>query len=401
MSDVLFPNYQRYPVRFTYGKGAILYDRDHQPYLDFASGIAVCSLGHAHPALVSALQKQAQSYWHSSNLYESELQITLAQQLLTQTFKDNHAGQVIFCNSGAEAIETALKTARRYQFAMGRKKRTDIIGFHSSFHGRTMACLGASGQKKYLQGFGPKPRGYHHIAVGDMDSLQHIIETKSDKIAGIIIEPIQGEGGINVIDNAFLQQCAFIAQQHNIVFIVDEVQCGVGRSGKFWAYQYSSIQPDLIVSAKGLGGGFPVGAVIAKKNISSVMQPGTHGTTYGGNPLAMAVASKVVDIISDQEFLQHIQNTGEYFDTKLHQLAESYPLIIKEIRGKALMKGIALHEPYTASDLVKKLLHYHFLCVPAGGNVIRLLPPLIITKDHIDKACHILTQLCQQETRHG
>jgi acetylornithine/N-succinyldiaminopimelate aminotransferase len=392
----LYETYMRAPLRFERGEGVWLFTEDGSRYLDFAAGVAVNSLGHAHPHLVAALKAQADKLWHLSNLYEIPGQETLATRLTANTFAD----KVFFTNSGAEALECAIKTARRYQFAKGAPERFHIITFEGAFHGRTLATIAAGGQAKYLEGFGPKAPGFLQVPFGDLEAVRNAI---SDETAAILIEPIQGEGGIRPASKEFLQAIRALCDELGLMLIFDEVQCGIGRTGKLFAYEWSGIEPDILASAKGIGGGFPVGACLATAEAASGMVAGTHGSTYGGNPLAMAVGNAVLDVILGDGFLEHVRDVSLVFRQGLASLADRFPDVIEEIRGEGLMLGIKAAVP--SADLLKAIRAQHMLAVPAGENVIRLLPPLITTAEEareglarLERASETLTHVMQRAT---
>jgi len=390
MADIspLFDTYARAPFRFERGEGVWLIAEDGSRYLDFAAGVAVNSLGHAHPHLVSALKDQAEKLWHVSNLYEVPGQEKLSRRLTDATFAD----KVFFTNSGAEALECAIKTARRYHFSKGHQERFHIITFEGAFHGRTLATIAAGGQPKYLEGFGPKAPGFDQVPYNDMAALKAAI---GDETAAILIEPVQGEGGIRTFSNEFLREVRALCDENNLLLILDEVQCGVGRTGKLFAHEWSGIKPDIMAVAKGIGGGFPMGACLATADAASGMVAGTHGSTYGGNPLAMAVGNAVLDVVLADGFLEHVRDVALIFRQGLASLKDRFPTLIEEIRGEGLMLGIKAKIP--SGDLLKAIRAEKLLAVPAGDNVIRLLPPLIVSADEaregMDRIEHALTTL--------
>jgi len=366
----LFDTYARAPLRFERGEGVWLIAEDGTRYLDFAAGVAVNSLGHAHPHLVSALKDQAEKVWHLSNLYEVPGQEKLAARMTAVTFAD----KVFFTNSGAEALECAIKTARRYHFAKGQPEKFHIITFEGAFHGRTLATIAAGGQAKYLEGFGPKAPGFYQVPFEDIAALKEAI---SEETAAILIEPIQGEGGIRVASKEFLQELRALCDEYGLLLIFDEVQCGIGRTGKLFAYEATGITPDIMAVAKGIGGGFPLGACLATQEAAAGMVAGTHGSTYGGNPLAMAVGNAVLDVVLEEGFLEHVRDVALVFRQGLASLQDRFPDVIEEVRGEGLMLGIKAKVP--SGDLLKAIRAEKLLAVPAGENVIRLLPPLITT----------------------
>ncbi|GEO83554.1 MULTISPECIES: aspartate aminotransferase family protein [Alphaproteobacteria] len=368
----LYQTYMRAPLRFERGEGVWLITEGGERYLDFAAGVAVNALGHSHPHLIEALTTQAGKVWHLSNLYDVPGQETLSNRLTEATFAD----RVFFTNSGAEALECAIKTARRYQFAKGHPERFHIITFEGAFHGRTIATIAAGGQEKYLEGFGPKAPGFDQVPFGDLEAVKAAI---TEETAAILIEPVQGEGGLRVASNEFLRELRKICDDNGLLLVLDEVQCGVGRTGKLFAHEWAGITPDIMAVAKGIGGGFPLGACLATEEAASGMKAGTHGSTYGGNPLAMAVGNAVLDVVLADGFLEHARDVALIFRQGLASLADRYPDIIEEIRGEGLMLGIKAKVPNV--DLLMAMREEHVLGVPAGDNVIRLLPPLIVTVD--------------------
>ncbi|MDO9416350.1 aspartate aminotransferase family protein [Pararhizobium sp.] len=368
----LYDTYARAPLRFERGEGVWLIAEDGSRYLDFAAGVAVNSLGHSHPHLVAALKDQADKLWHLSNLYEVPGQETLGARLVAKTFAD----KVFFTNSGAEALECAIKTARRYHYSKGQTEKFQIITFEGAFHGRTLATIAAGGQAKYLEGFGPKTPGFYQVPFGDMQALKAAI---TEETAGILLEPIQGEGGIRVFDKEFLQELRALCDEYGLLLILDEVQSGVGRTGKLFAHEWAGITPDIMAVAKGIGGGFPFGACLATADAASGMVAGTHGSTYGGNPLAMAVGNAVLDVILEDGFLDHVRDVGLVFRQGLASLKDRYPDLIEEIRGEGLMLGIKTRIP--PAEFLKAIRAENMLAVPAGDSVLRLLPPLITTAE--------------------
>ncbi len=368
----LYDTYMRAPLRFERGEGVWLITETGERYLDFGAGVAVSSLGHGHPHLVEALKAQADKVWHLSNLYEVPGQEMLAKRLTDATFAD----KVFFTNSGAEALECAIKTARRYQFSKGHPEKFHIITFEGAFHGRTLATIAAGGQEKYLEGFGPKAPGFDQVPFGNLEAVKAAI---SDATAAILIEPVQGEGGVRPVAKEFMVALRELCDEHGLLLILDEVQSGVGRSGKFFSHEWSGITPDIMAVAKGIGGGFPLGACLATAEAASGMKAGTHGSTYGGNPLAMAVGGAVLDVILAEGFLQHVNDVALVFRQGLASLKDRYPDIIEEVRGQGLLLGIKAAIP--AAELLQAIRAEHLLGVPAGDNVIRLLPPLIATAE--------------------
>lgn len=375
--SALYKNYNRADLSFERGEGVRLFSSDGGEYLDFSAGIAVNALGHADPYVVSKLKEQAEKLWHVSNIFSIPEAERLAQRLVDISFAD----MVFFTNSGAEALECAIKTARRYFYDQGQEDRYEIITFEGAFHGRTLGTIAAGGNAAYLKGFGPKAAGFPHVKAGDLDAVKAVI---GEKTAGILLEPIQGEGGINVFSPEFLRDIRALCDEHGILLILDEVQCGYGRTGKMFAYEWAGITPDVMALAKGIGGGFPLGASLATDKVGASMVPGTHGSTYGGNPMACAVGNAVLDRILQDGFLDHVEKMGQHLSWSLRQLAQKFPNEILDVRGKGLMAGIKVKQP--AAELVAKLRAHHLLAVGAGDNVIRFLPPLIVEKQDIDEA---------------
>ncbi len=382
----LAKNYKRRNLSFDKGKGSYLYTKRGIKFLDFVQGIAVNSLGHANPNLVKAINKQSKKLWHVSNSFIIPEGEELAKKLTKRTF----ANAVIFQNSGAEATEAAIKVARRYFYSLGKPKKNRILCIKNSFHGRTIAAINASGSKKMLEGFGPKVGGFDHFKFGNHKELKRKITSKT---AAIMIEPIMGEGGIKVIPTWCLKELRQICNKKKILLILDEVQCGIGRSGKFFAYEYANIKPDIVPIAKGIGGGFPIGAVLMTKKISKAMVPGTHGSTFGGNPLAMSVGNAVMDEIFKKNFLSKVKSNSKYFISELNKIKNKFPNIIKEIRGIGLILGIQLHHDQT--KFIQSLLKNKLLTIRAAENVIRILPPLNVSKNEINIALKIINKVCE------
>jgi acetylornithine/N-succinyldiaminopimelate aminotransferase len=381
----LTKNYNRKKISFKRGKGSFLYSVDGKKYLDFVQGIAVNSLGHAHPKLVKTINAQSKKLWHVSNAFIIPEGEKLAKKLAKKTFAD----YVMFQNSGAEATEAAIKVARRYFYSIGKPKKNRILCVKNSFHGRTLAAIYASGSKKMTEGFGPKVGGFDHFEFGDHKSLKKKI-TKNT--AAIMVETIMGEGGIKVIPDWCLKELRKICNNKDILLILDEVQCGIGRSGDFFAFEKSKVKPDIVPIAKGIGGGFPIGAVLMNKKVASGMTAGTHGSTFGGNPLAMAVGNSVMDIIANKKFLKNVKNISKYFLVNLNKIKEKYPGVIKEIRGRGLLIGIQLHTDQT--NFIKKLMDNKLLTIRAAENVVRILPPLNVKKNEIDQAIKVIKKVC-------
>ena len=383
----LAKNYNRKKISFKYGKGSYLYSTDKKKYLDFVQGIAVNSLGHAHPKLVKTIKDQSKKLWHVSNAFQIPEGETLAKKLCKKTF----ANYVMFQNSGAEATEAAIKVARRYFYSIGKPNKNRILCIKNSFHGRTLAAIFASGSKKMTEGFGPKIKGFDHFNYGDHNSLKKKINKNT---AAIMVETIMGEGGIKVIPDWCLKELRELCNKKNILLILDEVQCGIGRSGDFFAFEKSKVKPDIVPIAKGIGGGFPIGAVLMNKKVASSMTPGTHGSTFGGNPLAMSVGNAVMDIISKKKFLNNIKSLSKYFLFKLNKIQEKYPSVIKQIRGKGFLIGIQLYKDQT--EFIKKLMDNQLLTIRAAENVVRILPPLNVKKNEIDISIKIIEKVCSQ-----
>ena len=381
----LTKNYNRKKISFKKGKGSFLYSVDGKKYLDFVQGIAVNSLGHAHPKLVKTINAQSKKLWHVSNAFVIPEGEKLAKKLAKKTFAD----YVMFQNSGAEATEAAIKVARRYFYSIGKPKKNRILCVKNSFHGRTLAAIYASGSKKMTEGFGPKVGGFDHFEFGDHKSLKKKI-TKNT--AAIMVETIMGEGGIKVIPDWCLKELRKICNKKDILLILDEVQCGIGRSGDFFAFEKSKVKPDIVPIAKGIGGGFPIGAVLMNKKVASGMTAGTHGSTFGGNPLAMAVGNSVMDIIANKKFLKNVKNISKYFLVNLNKIKEKYPGVIKEIRGRGLLIGIQLHTDQ--ANFIKKLMENKLLTIRAAENVVRILPPLNVKKNEIDQALRLIKKVC-------
>jgi acetylornithine/N-succinyldiaminopimelate aminotransferase len=383
----LAKNYNRKKISFKFGKGSFLYSTNGKKYLDFVQGIAVNSLGHAHPKLVNAVNQQSKKLWHVSNAFQIPEGEMLAKKLAKKTFADF----VMFQNSGAEATEAAIKVARRYFYSIGKPKKNRILCVKNSFHGRTLAAIYASGSKKMTEGFGPKVSGFDHFEFGNHKSLKKKI-TKNT--AAIMVETIMGEGGIKAIPDWCLKELRKICNKKNILLILDEVQCGIGRSGDFFAFEKSKVRPDIVPIAKGIGGGFPIGAVLMNKKVASGMIAGTHGSTFGGNPLAMTVGNSVMDIISNKKFLKNVKSISEYFLSNLNKIQNEYPNIIKEIRGRGLLIGIQLKMDQT--KFIKKLMDNNLLTIRAAENVVRILPPLNVKKNEINQSLKIIKKVCSE-----
>ena len=382
----LYDTFARIGLRFTRGNGAWLISDNGERYLDFTSGIAVNALGHNHPKLVKAIEEQANKLWHVSNLFESPEQEKVAERLCANSFAD----KVFFCNSGAEAIECAIKTARRYQYVSGHPERYEIITFEGAFHGRTLATLAAGGQEKYLEGFGPKAQGFLQVPFDDEKALRSAI---GEKTAALLIEPIQGESGLRPVPKEFMRLLRRICDENGLQFIVDEVQTGMGRTGKLFAYQWSGIEPDIMALAKGLGGGFPIGACLATKEAAKGMTPGTHGSTFGGNLLAMAAANAVLDVMLADGFLDHVNAMANLFKQGLASIIDRFPDVVESIRGVGLLTGLKCVVKNT--EVIAAMRDEKLLGVGAGNNVIRLLPPLTVTEDEIRDGLHRIEKAVQ------
>jgi acetylornithine/N-succinyldiaminopimelate aminotransferase len=387
MIPSVLPTYNRAPLNFVKGEGAWLTEKDGRRFLDLGAGIAVNALGHAHPALVEALTSQAQALWHVSNLYEIPQQQALADKLVEHSFADT----VFFTNSGTEACELAVKMARKYFYEKGQPERVEIITFDGSFHGRSSAGIAAAGGDKLTKGFGPLLPGFVHLAFGDLDGVTNAI---SEKTAAIMIEPVQGEGGIRPVPDAELKALRAICDAHGLLLILDEVQCGVGRTGKLFAHEWAGIAPDIMMSAKGIGGGFPLGAVLATEEAASGMTAGTHGSTYGGNPLGCAVGCAVIDHVADPDFLAGVNRKAGLLRQKLEGLVAAHPEVFEEVRGAGLMLGLKCKAANI--DVVNAGYANEVITVPAADNVIRLLPPLTLTDEDIAEAVTRLDKAAAQ-----
>lgn len=375
--SAVMPTYARTDLVFERGQGAMLYTTDGRSFLDFGAGIAVTALGHAHPHLVMALKEQAEKLWHTSNLYRVAGQEKLAARLVANSFADT----MFFCNSGAEAMECALKMARRYHQAQGAKDKYRVITARGAFHGRTLATVAAGGQEKHLDGFAPKVDGFDQVAFGNLNETRAAITPQT---AAVVVEPVQGEGGIVPADPEYLKGLRAMCDEYGLLLIFDEVQTGLGRTGKLFAHEWAGVTPDIMALAKGLGGGFPVGACLATEKAAKYMVPGTHGSTFGGNPLAMAAANAVLDVMLEPGFLKHVNDIAAKLWANLTPLVAKYPKVFEGVRGKGLMIGLKCKVPN--GDVVAKLMDNGLLAVGAGDNVVRLLPPLIIAEAEVDAA---------------
>ena len=385
MSSIL-KTYNRKKISFNRGKGSFLYDTKGKKYLDFVQGIAVNCLGHSHNHLIKSIYKQSKKLWHVSNAFIIPEQERLAKRLTQKTFAD----YVAFQNSGAEATEAAIKFARRYFYSRGKPRKNRILCINNSFHGRTLATIFASNSKKAIEGFGPKVDGFDHFNFGDHRGLEKAITSRT---AAIMVETIMGEGGIKVIPDYCLVGLRKLCNKKKILLILDEVQCGIGRSGKFFAFEHAKIKPDIVPIAKGIGGGFPIGAVLVNKKVASGMKPGTHGSTFGGNPLAMSAGNAIMDVMFKKGFLANVFKNGKYFFSELNKLKNKYPKIIKEVRGKGLLLGLCLHKNQV--PFIDKLLKSNLLTIRAAENVVRLLPPLNVTKQEINLSLKIIDKVCK------
>jgi acetylornithine/N-succinyldiaminopimelate aminotransferase len=386
------PTYARADLAFERGDGVYLFTEDGRKYLDFGSGVAVSSLGHRHPHLTAALHAQVDKVIHTSNLYRISGQERLAKRLVDASF----AASAFFCNSGAEAMEATFKLARRYHQKNGRLDRYRIVTATNSFHGRTMHTISASKNEKHIDGFLPIVDAFDQVPFGNLNALRAAI---TDKTAAIVVEPVQGEGGIHPADPEYLRGLRKAADEFGLLLLYDEVQTGIGRTGKLFAYEWSGAVPDVLGLAKGLGGGFPIGACLANEKVTAVMAPGTHGSTFGGNPLACAAANAVLDIVMDEKFLAHVRDMGKLLVDSLKKLVVKHPHMLKDVRGLGLLVGLECHTGTVNSDIVRKLEAEGLLTVVAGANVIRFIPPLIVEAQHIEAAVGILDNVCAAAPR--
>ncbi len=390
MTSHLLPAYARANLAFERGDGAWLIATDGERYLDFASGVAVNALGHAHPHLVKALGEQAQKLWHVSNLFRIPEGERLAERLCAATFAD----LVFFANSGAEALECAIKTARKYHAVGGQPERFRIVTFEGAFHGRTLATLAAGGQQKYLEGFGPPLEGFDQVPFADLEAVKRKLGPQT---AAILIEPIQGEGGVRIASPQILKELRALCDQHGLLLVLDEVQTGIGRTGELFAYQRAGIAPDIMAIAKAIGGGFPLGACLATGEAAKGMTPGTHGSTFGGNPLAMAAGNAVLDVVLAPGFLDRVRRTAILFKQRLAELKDRHPAVIAEVRGEGLLLGLRALTP--SAELVDELRAEKLLTAASGENVVRLLPPLIIGQAEIAEAVAMIDRACTRIAR--
>lgn len=376
--SALYGTYARSNLAFERGEGVRLYAQDGTEYLDFHSGVAVNALGHGDPHMVAALKAAAEKVWHTANTFTIPEQERLAQRLVENTFAD----AVFFTNSGTEAVECAVKTARHHYWAKGQPERYEVIAFTGSFHGRTMGMIAASGNEHYLEGFGKPLEGFKHVAPGDIEAVKAAITPNT---CAILIEPVQGEGGVTAMTPEFMRGLRALCDEHDMLLVLDEVQCGYGRTGKFFAYMHSGIEPDIMAVAKGIGAGFPLGACLAKGEVAKSMVPGTHGSTYGGNPLASAMGNAVLDRMLAPGFFDHVEKMGQRLQWHLQQLAQRFPNQVLELRGKGLLAGIRIATP--VKDVAARLRdEHHMLAMTASENVLRLLPPLVVTEADIELA---------------
>ncbi len=389
-APTVMPTYARQDVVFERGEGSWLISATGERYLDFGTGVAVNALGHAHPQLIEALTEQAAKLWHTSNLYRIAGQERLANRLAAHSFAD----VVFMCNSGAEACEGAIKTARRYHHVSGRPERNRIIAFEGSFHGRTLATLAAAGNPKYLEGFAPHMPGFDHVAIDDQAAVEAAVGPET---AAILIEPVQGEGGVRVISAEQLRWLRQLCDDNGLLLILDEVQSGMGRTGKLFAHEWAGITPDIMALAKGIGGGFPLGAVLATADAAKGMTAGTHGSTFGGNPLAMAVANAVLDTLLEPDFLTEVQSRSSQLRQELAHVKDSHPHAVEEVRGLGLLTGVRLRPPM--ADVIQASRERKLLVVGAGDNVVRLIPPLNVTPSEISEATARLSKALEDVTK--
>ena len=387
MFPALLPTYNRTDVAFVRGEGSYLFAEDGKRYLDFGAGIAVNAFGYANPALIKALTEQAQLLWHTSNLYRVPGQESLSQKLVASTFADT----VFFTNSGTEAIELAIKMARRHHFVNGQPDRFHIVSFEGAFHGRTMAAINAGGNEKYLEGFGPRMAGFDQVPLGDLDALKKIVGPHT---AALIIEPLQGEGGVRPVAPEFLRALRKLCDDTGMLLIFDEIQTGVGRTGKLFAYEWLGLEPDIMTVAKGIGGGFPLGAVLATAEAADGMTVGTHGTTYGGNPLAMAVGNAAIDLVLAPGFLDHVNKVANYLHQQLGALVAGHPDLFEGVRGQGLMIGLKMKTP--SAEFLAAARANGLIVLPAGDNVVRLLPPLTLSEDEAREGMELLSKTASQ-----
>ena len=386
--SALMPTYAPSDLAFEKGEGVYLYTADGRRFLDFCAGIAVNALGYGHPHVVDALKSQADKLWHVSNLYRIPGQEKLAERFARASFAD----RVFFCNSGAEALEASIKIARKYQKDNGNPQRYRVIGCENAFHGRTLATIAAAGQAKLLEGFGPVVDGFDQVAYGNLNEMRSAI---TDETAAILVEPVQGEGGVYGAGPDYLKGLRAIADEFGLLLMFDEVQCGMGRTGKLFAHEWADVTPDVVATAKGIGAGFPLGACLTTE-AAGVLGVGNHGTTYGGNPLAMAVGHAVLDVILADGFLESVAQVGETLGKALNDLVAKYPGVFVEVRGQGLMRGIKLTDAIVNRDFKAELEGEGLLVAPAGDNVVRLLPPLVIEDQHVSEAIAIFETVAKR-----
>lgn len=386
MISPVLPTYGGADFGFERGEGPYIFGRNDERYLDFGAGIAVNSLGHCHPSLVKAVTEQANKLWHTSNMYQIPGQVRLAERLAAATFADT----TFFTNSGGEAVECSIKMARKYHAVSGHPERYRLITFEGAFHGRTLACIAAGGQEKYLEGFGPVTPGFDQVPFGDLEAVKAAI---TEETAGIFLEPVQGEGGIRPLPNETLRAIRALCDEHGLLLLLDEVQCGVGRTGKLFAHEWAGIKPDIMAIAKGIGGGFPMGACLATEEAAKGMTKGTHGSTFGGNPMAMAVGNAVLDEVLAPGFLDHVNEMAKLLRQQLAMIVDTYSDIIEDVRGEGLMLGIKCK--VLNLDMLQALRDEKLLSVAAGENVIRFLPPLNIEATHVTEAIEKLGRACE------
>ena len=387
MNAPLYPTYARYDVAFERGEGACLFDADGRRYLDFATGIAVNALGHCHPRMVAAVKRQAERLWHVSNLYRIPEQERVAARLTENSFAD----AVFFCNSGAEAVETGLKTVRRFHHEKGDSRRWRVVTVAGAFHGRTLAELAAGRQEKHLAGFGPPADGFDQVPFADVEAMKRAV---TGETAAILVEPVQGEGGVRPMPPGYLRALRGIADAAGALLFYDEVQTGMGRTGRLFAYQWDDVAPDVMAVAKGLAGGFPAGACLASARVAGAMTAGSHGSTFGGNPLAMAAAGAVLDVVLEDGFLDGVRRIAGLLNQRLGAVAAAHPGIVEEVRGLGLLIGLKCAVP--AGGVVDALRDDGLLTVPAADDVVRFLPPLVADEDHVDEAVRILDGVCRR-----
>jgi len=387
-SSKLLPVHKRFDITFSHGEGMYLF-ADGKKYLDFGAGIAVNALGHCHPKMVEAITTQAKKLWHVSNIYNITELNNYAERLVDNTFAD----YVFFCNSGAESLECVIKMIRRHFYVQGHPEKHRIITFSGAFHGRTIATISAAAKKKYLEGFEPALPGFDNVEFGNIEAVRNAV---NENTAGILIEPIQGEEGIKVSDKKFIHELRKLCDEKNLLLAFDEVQCGMGRTGHLFAYEYYGVKPDIIATAKAIAGGFPLGACLATKDAASGMTLGVHGTTYGGNPMAMAVADAVLSVILEKDFLENARRVGAELRRELENLQKEYPDFIDEVRGVGLMLGVKINQRIENTEVVKKFIENGLLTIPANENVIRILPPLIITSEHVKEAIEKIKKSIKQ-----